>query len=197
MTADKQGTSNPQESEPLNEYYFVSEYVLSAIDKELKQQEESLKLLGLLLAVVYIDQVPPEYLMLPVDLRAFGKPFESVGDLVRDCGVLEAARGFLQSRALFLENRGGHDVSERPSPMPARDVMRILASQGFEVTSSEDSEQEDSEPDMTEDEAEELDEAMAEHPPKRVKVNWGRDLEIAKALEDRHGEQGKQGKEGK
>jgi len=91
-------------------------------------------------SLVQVDDIPDEEIMLPVDMKAVGEPFEDIEQMLAKLGPKKTAESFLKARELFESNPDKEDEAERPKSMTAQEWREVLEEDGMEGFEGEEEE---------------------------------------------------------
>merc|ERR1712185_577063 len=76
-------------------------------------------------SLVQVDDIPDEEIMLPVDMKAVGEPFEDIEQMLTKLGPKSTAESFIKARELFEANPDKEDEAERPKTMTAQEWREV------------------------------------------------------------------------
>merc|ERR1712185_741426 len=82
-------------------------------------------------SLVQVDDIPDEEIMLPVDMKAVGEPFEDIEQMLTKLGPKSTAESFIKARELFESNPDKEDEAERPKTMTAQEWREVLEEDGM------------------------------------------------------------------
>eukprot|EP00440_Ansanella_granifera_P003658 gb/GFBE01003969.1/.p1 GENE.gb/GFBE01003969.1/~~gb/GFBE01003969.1/.p1 ORF type:complete len:165 (+),score=77.89 gb/GFBE01003969.1/:1-495(+) len=107
--------------------YYVPEKTLTAMKEKLAAGVTDDKAVEPLLEkVTDPTKLEDDEMMLPVDMRALGKDFEGIEELIEELGAIGTAKAFVKAREHFEANKDKEPEDERPGPMKASEWKKVI-----------------------------------------------------------------------
>merc|ERR1719240_1343959 len=109
---------------------YVREKIFKELSTKVKDSKEISK--EDVDSLVQVDDIPDDEIMLPVDMKAVGEPFEDIEQMLTKLGPKATAESFIKARELFESNPDKEDEAERPKTMTAQEWREVLEEDGYD-----------------------------------------------------------------